>query len=237
MRRLIGTLSLLVALCTLPGCPEIQNQDALFNPDDIHEISLLGQGLPVEEGVKKIHEALMAKYPGLIKKDLDWTFNFTGATMAQMTLLYASTKEYILIFGTPVGSDGFSGRYAGMKVWDCMFAGEMWTFTEGQYEKTTYLPGECAILEPGMGKGYRMMEGTWMLEYTRGDIPAALPIGVFAPTQLTQDWDNAWRTMKNYAERVADSALKAKQREDAKGLGASEGLAPAINASPVRARP
>ncbi len=204
---------LLVAL--LPGCPEMADQKAIIDPDDIHEISLLGQGLPPEEGIARIHAALLAKYPGLIKEELDWTFNFTGATMAQMTLLYASTTEYILIFGTPVGSDGFSGRYPGMKVWDCMFAGEMWTFTEGQFERSVYLPGECAILEHNQGKGYRMFEDTWMLEYTRGNIPAALPTGVFAPTQLTLDWQNAWRTMKNYAERVADSALKHKERQEA----------------------
>lgn len=202
-------------LLVLPGCPELADQHAVIDPEDIHQISLLGMGLPPEEGIARIHEALMAKYPGLIKENLDWTFNFTGATMAQMTLLYASTSEYILIFGTPVGSDGFSGRYPGMTVWDCMFAGEMWTFTEGQYEKRVYLPGECAILEKNQGKGYRMFEGTWMLEYTRGNIPAALPTGVFAPTQLTLDWQNAWRTMKNYAERVADSALKHQQRQDA----------------------
>ena len=227
MRTFTAIAGLVFMGLLFAGCPDAQNANARFDPEDIHQISLLGQGLPPEEGIKRIHEALLAKYPGLIKEDMEWTYNFTGATLAQMTLLYASTTEYILIFGTPVGSDGFSGRYPGMKVYDCMFSGEMWTYTEGQFQKTIYLPGECAILEPGMGKGYRMKEDTWMLEYTRGDIPAALPIGVFAPTQLTQDWDNAWRTMKNYAERVADSALKAKARQDAaKAEAGQESAAP-----------
>jgi hypothetical protein len=215
LRSTTLALVLCAALCTLPGCPELAEQNAIIDPDDIHEISLLGIGLPAEEAINTIHAALLAKYPGLIKEEMEWTYNFTGATLGQMCLLYASTSEYILIYGSPIGSEGFSGRYPGMKVWDCMFAGEMWTYIEGQFEKTVYLPGECAILEPGVGKGWLMHEGTWMLEYTRGNIPAALPIGVFAPTQLTQDWKNAWRVMKNYAERVADAAIKAKARKDA----------------------
>jgi hypothetical protein len=213
MRSLVIAGLVALGLSTLPGCPEMQDQQTLFTPEEIHEISLLGIGLPPEEAINTIHQALRAKYPDLIREEMTWVYNFTGATLGQMALLYASTKEYILIFGSPIGSEGFSGRYADMKVWDCMFSGEMWTYVEGQFEKSVFLPGECGILEPGMGKGWLMKPDTWMLEYTRGNIPAALPIGVFAPTQLTQDWDNAWRVMKVYAERVADSALKAAKKK------------------------
>ena len=65
-----------------------------------------------------------------------------------------------------------------------------------------FLAGDCAILEPGMGKGWNMTAGTWMLEYTRGDIPRALPIGVFAPVTATADWRNAWRVFWDYAGLV-----------------------------------
>ena len=109
------------------------------------------------------------------------------------------------MFGSPIGAEGFSGRYADMTVYDCMFAGEMLTYTEGQLEKTIYRPGDCAILERGQGKGYSMAKDTWMLEYTRGNIPAALPIGVFAPLRLTADRQNAWGVLTDYASLVLDS--------------------------------
>lgn len=169
-----------------------------FEPEDIHEIAKLGVGLPVNEAINTIHAALRDKYPGLIREDFVWHFNRTGGTLGQMTLFYASLDEYILIFGTPIGSEGFSGRYEEMTVWDCMFAGEMRTYTEGQTEATVYLPGDCAVLERGQGKGYNMTANTWMLEYTRGNIPASLPIGAFAPVTVTADYQNLWNVVTDY---------------------------------------
>jgi C-8 sterol isomerase len=193
----------LAAAALLTGCGGHE-----FTPEEIHEISLLGVGKPVEEAIGAIVAELEARYPAQIREELVWHFNRTGGTLGQMAILYASTKEYVLIFGSPIGSEGFSGRYAEMTVWDCMFAGEMRTYTEGQLEPTVYLPGECAILERGQGKGYNMTPGTWMLEYTRGNIPAALPIGVFAPVSVTADFHNAWNVLRDYAGLVWDSWWK-----------------------------
>jgi len=198
--RTLGGIGL-AALLLLAGC----DSGYVFEPEDIHEIAKLGVGRPVEEGIAAIHQALRERYPGKIRGEMRWHFNRTGGTLGELTILYASTKEYVLIFGTPIGSEGFSGRYADMTVYDCMFAGEMRTYTEGQTEATVYLPGDCAVLEPGQGKGYNMTADTWMLEYTRGNIPAALPIGVFAPVSVTADWHNAWNLFWDYAAAVWDS--------------------------------
>lgn len=191
----------LVVLLSLAGC----TSGYRFEPEDIHEIAKLGMGLPIDEAISVIHDALEERYPGLVREELRWHFNRTGGTLGQMALFYASTKEYVLLFGTPIGSEGFSGRYSDMIVYDCMFAGEMRTYTEGQIEATLYLPGDCAILAPGQGKGYNMTANTWMLEYTRGNIPAALPIGVFAPVSVTADWRNAWNVFWDYFSLVWDS--------------------------------
>ncbi|HNR29348.1 MAG TPA: hypothetical protein PKI11_00530 [Candidatus Hydrogenedentes bacterium] len=187
----------LSAILLIAGCGNLK-----FTPEEIHETSLLGIDKPIEQAVADIVAELKTRYPKQIREDLHWHFNRTGGTLGQMAILYASTKEYILIFGTPIGSEGFSGRYADMTVWDCMFAGEMRTYTEGQLAPTLYLPGDCAVLEPKQGKGYNMTPGTWMLEYTRGNIPAALPIGVFAPVSVTADFRNAWNVFWDYAGLV-----------------------------------
>jgi len=58
-----------------------------------------------------------------------------------MKLYYASTSEYIMIWGTPIGSEGHSGRhFAGF--WDTVIDGETWYYAEGQFEKTIYKPGD-----------------------------------------------------------------------------------------------
>jgi hypothetical protein len=44
-----------------------------------------------------------------------------------------------------------------------------------------------------------------MLEYTRGFIPASLPIGAFAPLSLTADWHNFWSILSDYAGLVIHS--------------------------------
>jgi hypothetical protein len=99
-----------------------------------------------------------------------------------------------------------------MDVYDNMFAGEMWTYLEGQVDKTVYLPGDCAVLNRGEAKGYLMKEGTWMLEYAHGTIPASLPIGTFGPTALTLDIQNMGEVLADYAELVLDSMLHIKPK-------------------------
>lgn len=204
MKKAISPIAvslLVIAMFALAGC----SGEPKFAPEDIHAIAKLGVDQSPEEAIQTIHQALMEKYPDLIRKDLKWHFNRTGGTLGQMALLYASTTEYVLIFGTPIGSEGFSGRYQQMDVYDCMFAGEMWTYTEGQIEKTVYLPGDCAVLQRGEGKGYYMAADTWMLEYSRGNIPAALPIGAFAPTTLTRDFETMFNVVLDYAGLVIRS--------------------------------
>ncbi len=47
--------------------------------------------------------------------------------MIQMKLYDASLSEYIMIGGTPIGSEGHSGRHA-VGFWDTVIDGEMWHY-------------------------------------------------------------------------------------------------------------
>ncbi len=202
MRALKGSIKIAVVLTAcliLAGC---QNH---FKAEDIHDIAKLAVGQEPEQGIQTIMQALETKYPGKIRHELQWHFNWTGGTLGQMAIVYASLNEYILIFGSPIGSEGFSGRYSSMDVYDCMFAGEMTTYMEGQIERTVYLPGDMAVLERHKGKGYTMTPGTYMLEYTTGNTLFSLPTGLFAPFNVTNDLKTVWDVFWDYGGLVMSS--------------------------------
>ncbi len=196
----VAVLTVLVlGAAVLAGC------SPKFSAETIHGIAQEVSGLPADDAIDAIMEKLHERYPGQFRKELKWHFNYAGGTLGQMAILYASLNEYVLIFGTPIGSEGFSGRYPAMDVYDCMFAGEMWTYTEGQTEKTVYVPGDMAVLERGVAKGYSMAPGTWMLEYTQGATALSLRTGLFAPNSVLNDWQTLWGVFTDYAGLVLGS--------------------------------
>jgi hypothetical protein len=171
----------------------------VFEPNDLIEIAKMGIGLPHDQMFKVIHDELLKRYPGHIAETESWHFNVAGGAMGQLTILHASPKEYLIFFGTPIGTEGHSGRYD-MDVWDIMIDGEMWAYHEGDVDRRVYLPGDAAFLERGQTKGYRIPDHGWMLEYSRGNIPAAFGFGVIASTaNVTHDWQAAWGQITDFA--------------------------------------
>src|SRR5262245_22657358 len=150
----------------------------LFSPDILHAVARGAVGLPHARMVQHITDELVRIYPDHIETRENWMLSLAGGVMGIMTMLHGSLSEYVLIFGTPVGSQGFSGRYC-IEIHDFMLAGEMWTYTEEAFaEHRIYRAGDAAVLRRGEVKGLRIAEGTWMLEYGRGVIPSALPFAL-----------------------------------------------------------
>ena len=54
-------------------------------------------------------KALADHYPNTLDFSQPWIYSIAGGAMIQMKLYYASTSEYIMIWGTPIGSEGHSG--------------------------------------------------------------------------------------------------------------------------------
>ena len=130
---------------------------------------------------------LAARWPDNIETRQDWVFNLAAGATGMMTVLHGSITEYLILFGSSIGTEGFSGRYH-LDIWDWVITGEMWTYTEEAFaERVITRPGEGAKLARGSAKGYRIKEGTWMLEYGRGFMPASLP-GALAGA-LTSSFD------------------------------------------------
>jgi C-8 sterol isomerase len=181
----------------------------LFEPEELEAIVRRSMGLPWERMVDQIIQDLAAAYPGHIHTRQEWIMNLVGGAAGMMHILHGSLSEYLLLFGSAIGTGGFSGRYH-LDIWDTMLCGEMRTFTEAApSQAVTHRPGETAHLPRRTAKVYQTTPGAWMLEYGRGAIITALPIGISgAVTSLEPR--TIVRTLRCYGQRVVGSLLKGK---------------------------
>lgn len=181
----------------------------VFDPEVLAEIAKMGVGLPHDQMFRVIHEELQKRYPQHIHPEIRWIFNNAGGAMGQMTLMHASLTEYLIFFGTPIGTEGHSGRYV-TEVYDYMLEGEMWCYIEGETHRTTYKPGEYAYLGANKVKGYRVPDHAWMLEYARGPIPTMLPFGLADSLFSTVDIWCVLRTLWMYGQLVVKELKQGK---------------------------
>jgi hypothetical protein len=193
----------------------------LFDPGELHEIAKLALAdcslvrgtarvdKPRSALLESVEEQLYARYPKHITRDNPWLFNNAGGAMGQMKLLHCSLSEYILIFGTPIGTEGHSGRYA-TEVYDFMLEGEMWCYHAGEFERTVFKPGDLAYLGPDAAKGYCAPSSVFMLEYARGPIPTMLPFGLADSVFSTRDRVTLGRTLWYYGKMCVKELLQGK---------------------------
>ncbi len=181
----------------------------MFDPARLHEIARASVGMPLTESFAYITDQLDATYPGHINRKPNWIFNTACGALGQLTLLHASLSEYIILFGTPIGTEGHSGRYSA-DVHDFMIDGEMWTYYEGDFEKTVFRPGDAALLERGRSKGYCVKDHAWMLEYARGWIPFMLPTGLADNFFSNLDFRSVYMMFRDYGRLCISEMLKGK---------------------------
>jgi len=182
----------------------------VFDPDIVHECSLASLDKPKPAMFDAFAEAMENKYPGRLDLDQPWIFSNAGGAMIQMKLYYASIFEYIMIWGTPIGSEGHSGRHA-VGFWDTVIDGEMWYYGEGQFSKRVYLPGDRVYVGPnqaramkfgGADQGTTLTTGVWAVEYARGPLPLSIPFGLADELVSTLDFATAAQTLSIYASLV-----------------------------------
>ncbi len=171
----------------------------VFDIDTLHQVAKRSVGLPHIEMCRAVVDGLHQAYPGEIVDDAEWCFSCAGGAVGVMKLLYGSFSEFLHIYGTPIGTEGFSGRYR-IDIHDFVLSGEMWTYSLDRVgESIVTSPGERARLIPGQVKGYRLPAGCWMLEYGRGPIPTALPFGLADALFSMADARTIWQTLATYS--------------------------------------
>ncbi len=185
----------------------------VFDPERLTEIARGVIGLPRDAMFDALTAALDEAYPGQVATGpRRFIFNNAGGAMGQMCFLHASFSEYLILFGSPIGTEGHSGRYAA-DVWDICLDGEMWGYREGETERTVVRAGEVHHLAGSDAKGYRIPDHAWMLEYARGSIASMVPFGLADTFFSTLDVSVIARTVGELSRCVARAYLPDARRK------------------------
>jgi len=182
----------------------------VFDPDELFRISRLGKDRPFDEMVRVVVDELVRVYPDHVDPAPRWVFSLAGGATGIMAVLHGSLSEYLIVFGSPVGTEGFSGRYR-IDIHDFVMAGEMWTYTEARHgERVITRPGERALLPRGDVKGFRISEECWMLEYARGPVPTSLPMALGDAVFSGMDPTTIAKTLYYYGRLVLGELRRGK---------------------------
>jgi len=184
----------------------------LFEPTVLHTIAkkAIGSGNKTMEAIiETIATDLSRAYPGHVNLRQEWLFNNAGGAMGHLYLLHCSLTEYVIIFGTPIGTEGHTGRFFARDYF-MILKGEQWAYAEGQLEKEVYKPGDLHILERGNAQGYRCPDACYALEYARGWIPLMMPFGIADTFSSTLDFPTFGRTLWWYIQLVIAELVQGK---------------------------
>lgn len=173
---LIAILSIIMYLCINPP-------SYVFTPEVMHDISkrAIAETAPGPNRTQLIIESVVTQlneqFPGRLLPRPQWMFNNAGGAMGAMLVLHCSLVEYVIIFGTPLGTEGHTGRFYADDYFTIL-QGEQWAFSAGSLQMEVYKPGDQHWLPRGTSKQYKMPDGgAWALEYARGNILSMLPFG------------------------------------------------------------
>ncbi|KAL6070354.1 Sigma non-opioid intracellular receptor 1 [Balamuthia mandrillaris] len=241
--RLLGNLELLATVQPLDRClPD----NWVFEPGQLNNFAniaraVLTQGGDYQAAFDALHGALLQfalesgandSFPLFINvKDVEqglgikgdfsfptWRYNFAGSITIQVSILYASLTEYLIIIAAPIGATpGFGGRYPKVEFYDFMLAGELATSTEGDMNPHFFSwppqnvedTNEYNWFTPAnVGNSYTCPNNCYVLEYARGNILSLLEFGLFAPTESwTRDYLSTVEKIRSLGQSIGGNCF------------------------------
>ncbi|KAF9498642.1 C-8 sterol isomerase [Pleurotus eryngii] len=191
----------------------IKDRWYVFEPSKLHALAQDAIAAHPDDTGAMVHHIvsnLTAEYPSsqirINPNEREWVFNNAGGAMGGMYIIHASITEYLIIFGTPLGTEGHSGIHTADDYFHIL-SGEQWAYTLGSFEKEVYTAGSVHLMPRGVRKQYKMHKGCFALEYARGWIPLMLPFGFADAISSTMDYISAYDTVRATGREIIKNLL------------------------------
>lgn len=121
----------------------------------------------------------------------------------------AGITEYLIIFGTALGTEGHTGRHTADDYFH-IIKGTQLAWAPGSYEAEIYPVGSVHHLRRGDVKQYKMESACFALEYARGWIPPMMGFGYADTFTSTLDFPTLWATTRITGWQMIRNLLKGK---------------------------
>ncbi|XP_062506202.1 sigma non-opioid intracellular receptor 1-like [Corticium candelabrum] len=177
----------------------LESKSYVFEAQDIVAITekAVSRGYGHKETFQEVEQELRARYGGRILPNPEWLFINCGGWMGGMYILHSSLTEYVLFFGTAIGSSGHSGRYWA-NISDTVIEGEYTRWPEGTTDAIKFETGDTIYHVPGEVAAVHWSPKTWMVEYGRGFVPSTLVFALADTLFSTTDFVNLYKIIKVY---------------------------------------
>lgn len=133
--KVFFVLSLLAAI--FAGFDQVKDRFYIFDQHVLHDVAkrnIEKYSNDTHALITNIAQDLEKQYPGHIQLKEEWVFNNAGGAMGAMWILHASITEYVIIFGTPVGTEGHTGRFQADDYF-IILEGEQWAYAPGELKR------------------------------------------------------------------------------------------------------